>query len=287
MLNFEKVRICAGCKKLFAPSGIQKKQTRGQSPSSGLKKTAKIALLLLLLTGIGAGVFFGYPQFSAWLAERQRIEVAQKEEAEIDRFSRVTFDADVDSYGNVYLKLPTRFRVIPPDVETLNTFPYRDKAFGTKKLDKKSGYTQPVYGPDGRISFGGEWTRYSKPQHVRMQRVSKVTKYSYSKNEMRQLIVEVDFVGVFQIIGGNTDCPVPRDPCIFSYLAEGTGQIQLIKTNDTWEFISVQGQTPFTTADVSWSKENDAFTERIAPDILVPTYEDNKIVPLPEKTYRN
>lgn len=298
MLNFEKVRICSGCRQpvsaaanVFEANAGRSNATYQNRQPSGLKKAAKIVLPLLFLIGIGAGAFFGYPQYAAWAEERRKIETAQKENEEIDKFKSLKFTADVESYGDAYLKLPTRFRVLPPDMDTLNKFPFAEKVIGIAKTQKSEGYIQPTIDLTTGEQNGGSFVKYTPGQHARMIKVSRLINYTYSKNEQRQLVADVYFVGVFQTITENPTevCNYQTTECNTSYLYEGTGVIQLVRTNDNWEIVSVKGRVPTSRTNVGWIKQSGAAEDSNPPKLMVPYIEDNKIKPLskdPGDTYR-
>lgn len=258
-------------------------RSAAENSSPGLQKAARLALALLVLIGVGSGGFVAYRKYSAFRDEERRLALAKKEEDEIKQFSPITFNADIYSYADISQKLPARFRVAPPEPEALNAFPYREKVVGKlKSAVKATGYRQPTYQKGRGLVGGGQWTNWSDPEEARMLSVRRILKYTYSKNAVRQLVVDVDFVGVFQIIKAGDSCPGDRDACVYSILTEGTGKLRVIRTGDGWEFDSVEGSCPNTRIIMKWNKDTDAVIERDPAEDLKPTYEYTDVLPLPK-----
>jgi hypothetical protein len=141
-------------------------------------------VLIIALTGS----FFAY---SKYVAAKQ----AQKENEEIARFSSLTFRSQPEILAKAKLKLPTRFRIDPPELEFLKTFPFQENLV-TRIGSKKEG---THYGPVGPLIYSERSGRleqadtrtpiYSNSRIIRVSEPLSIDGYKYAKNEAGDLEV--------------------------------------------------------------------------------------------------
>lgn len=255
-LNFEKVRICSNCRKAVSQSAGF---TGHKNPNkTQFAKVGKIILNVLLLMGLGVGGFFGYQKYSEWSEEQRKIEIAKQEKQEITNFLEVNFEVDKYKYDRVdrlsfsenVMKIPKPFRIEPPELMILNTFPYSEKT--TKKIDPKSlGKSSTTINTGSRLETLTT-EKFTDPKEYKMSKVAKILGYKYSKNSIKELVCEVQVEAeILYSVFSNEEWKKQNNAP-----HSGKGKIILIRRNNKWELSAINISSG-TGADISWYAETD------------------------------
>lgn len=303
VLNFNGVSACFNCKKPFSLSKSGQRgnftyQNDNKSRLITLEKIGKGICILLLVGIIGGAGVFGYIKYSDHLENQKKIELAEKEKKEIEDFKGLFFDPNTESPAIAIAKLPTRFRIAPPDLDMINKFPFREKlVMKTKPEVIQQGYTAPSYyggtviGRSGDATFttggmtgGGNWAKFSSASESRMLKVKKITGYSYNKDSLNNLTIGVGFIGEFQYIVKNPEsvrgCSDQRIDCIQSYIEEGYGSLTAAWVNDSWEINNVKGGVRH---KFDWKKELMPNINKDQIPDLIPNWHYPKVITIEER----
>ncbi len=271
-LNFERVSVCFNCRKSVLPTSISKSNRKLNSispiQSSNSKNTAKIIINITIILAIGVGVLFGYQKYAKFAKDRAEAE-------EIKQFTKLAFKNDPTSLDSNLKKLPTAFRVNLPDLDLLNTFPFKEKMvvkFAPKPYQVdvwQDHHTEIDF--YGRVNNSGPrvttQTAYSSRLQRKVLSAQYIAGYRFSKNLKNQLVLDLRVIVKVETLEERKDLCVNCQQIV--------RQTKLDRTNGNWEIISVKmeekpiiGQVNLNLGIPGWVKGQEEIKQNPYPDLI-------------------
>lgn len=262
--NYETVRVCFSCRKPVTPTADLYKfsssaHQKDRSTTSANKQTNfKNVIAGILLTAIlGAGAYYGYLIYSGLADDAQKQAQAAKTNSGGPIKGVSEFKNDTESIMFGLYKMPPEYQIAPPDLETVNKFPFAEKTLTVSTPtflgwqcvpDRSPGVS--AYHSGGKIYQPLKEVAVSDPvTETRLLKITEILSYKYIVNGNGELTatvkVEGDYDGYTVKTIDGTDCRKLNDgtDCGKVTLFRGAGELNMVYRNAAWEMVLIRGYT--------------------------------------------